>query len=65
MHKAYKAGDVLDGVRMKEFRLRSRKRIDLLIWRINYFRIKTQYSKSDKDGKKTARNVQARSGEHI
>ena len=30
MHKAYKAGDVLDGVRIKEFRLPSRKRIDFI-----------------------------------
>ncbi|SEA68065.1 Restriction endonuclease fold toxin 9 [Arachidicoccus rhizosphaerae] len=30
MHKAYKAGDVLDGVRIKEFMLPSRKRIDFI-----------------------------------
>ncbi len=30
MHKAYKAGDVLDGVRMKEFTLPSGKRIDFI-----------------------------------
>ena len=30
MHKSYKAGDVLDGVRMKEFSLPSGKRIDFI-----------------------------------
>ncbi len=30
MHKAYKAGDVLDGVRIKEYMLPSRKRIDFI-----------------------------------